>query len=1054
MHDEPTLRALRDAFGPERLRVELQRPFLRRRPRPQPARSPRSPRGSGCAAWRPATSTPTRRSRARCRTRSSPCRHHLTLESSEPVRRGNARHVLASPAAMAARFAEHPEAVAETARAGRAAATSTSPATSATAIPGVEDETAQRHARRAVRGAPARPLRGASPCARPRARLEEELRGDRRRWRCRASSCCTTTCSSSRARSRSRSAAPDSARALLPPGRGRGSSVSSIVCYLTGLSHIDPIANDLLDRPLPQRGADLAAGHRPRLPARHPRGADPARPRALRPRALGAGRGLPDLPLARRDPRARQGARAAAGGDRAGRARRRRLRRARVERDVAIALGPGARARAAAGPGWRGSPHEAYGLPRHLSQHSGGMIVSTRPLIDCCPVAAGRDGGPPARPVGQGLLRRRRLPEDRPARARDALGGRALRRDDRARRAASGSTSRGSRTTTRRPTTRSRTPRRPASSRSRAARRCSRCGARGRRTWRTSTIQVAIVRPGPIQGGAVNPYIERRQRLREDPDYEAPYEHPSLEPVLRETLGTIIFQDQVLEVAQAFAGFSPGEAEGLRRAMSRKRSERGDRALPPSASSTAPTRHVGVDRGARRAGLRDGRRASPASASPRPTAPPSACSPTSRPGCASTTAPSSSARCSTSSRWASTRPTASSTRPSGAGSSCAPSTSTPPRRSARSSRRRRRSGSGSATSRRARRGGRGARRRARAEGGPFRSLAELASRAGAGARRRSSSSPGRARATRSSAGDRARAAGAVAARRRRPPAAASPAAPSSRSPLDAGAAPGAARARPLGGAARRLRDHRRHAVTTTRWRSCARACAGVATSARARAARATARTVAVGGLVVARQRPETAERRRLHAARGRVRHDQPDRPARGLRAPPPRRPGRAADARRRAGSSVPPAAAARSTCWCASCARSTPSSTGIAAAPITRLPGARGRTPRRAGGAGRAARRRRRLPRRRAGGAELRPRPAVSAAAAATASPGTARRQQHEASVTVHVIDANRSPRDADHGRITPARRRGTPRAGRSCSACRAGCGRGIASTNSRRAGT
>jgi error-prone DNA polymerase len=87
------------------------------------------------------------------------------------------------------------------------------------------------------------------------------------------------------------------------------------------------------------------------------------------------------------------------------------------------------------------------------------------------------------------------------------------------------------------------------------------------------TIQVAIVRPGPIQGGAVNPYIERRQLMRVDPDYEVPYEHPSLEPVLRETLGTIIFQDQVLEVAIAFAGFSVGEAEGLRRAMSRKRSD-------------------------------------------------------------------------------------------------------------------------------------------------------------------------------------------------------------------------------------------------------------------------------------------------------------------------------------------------------------------------------------------------------------------------------------------------------------------------------------------------
>ncbi len=85
-------------------------------------------------------------------------------------------------------------------------------------------------------------------------------------------------------------------------------------------------------------------------------------------------------------------------------------------------------------------------------------------------------------------------------------------------------------------------------------------------------IQVAIVRPGPIQGGAINPYIERRRRLREDPEFVIPYDHPSLEPVLRETLGTIIFQDQVMQVAEVFAGFTPGEADGLRRAMSRKRS--------------------------------------------------------------------------------------------------------------------------------------------------------------------------------------------------------------------------------------------------------------------------------------------------------------------------------------------------------------------------------------------------------------------------------------------------------------------------------------------------
>jgi error-prone DNA polymerase len=86
------------------------------------------------------------------------------------------------------------------------------------------------------------------------------------------------------------------------------------------------------------------------------------------------------------------------------------------------------------------------------------------------------------------------------------------------------------------------------------------------------TVQVALVRPGPIQGKAVHPYIERRQRLRDDPGYRAPADHPLLEEPLRETLGVIVFQDQVLDVAVHLAGFSVGEAEGLRRAMSRKRS--------------------------------------------------------------------------------------------------------------------------------------------------------------------------------------------------------------------------------------------------------------------------------------------------------------------------------------------------------------------------------------------------------------------------------------------------------------------------------------------------
>jgi error-prone DNA polymerase len=87
------------------------------------------------------------------------------------------------------------------------------------------------------------------------------------------------------------------------------------------------------------------------------------------------------------------------------------------------------------------------------------------------------------------------------------------------------------------------------------------------------TVQVALVRPGPIQGGAVHPYLRHKEALRADPSYRVPYEHPSLEPILADTLGTIVFQEQVIQVAMALAGFSPGKAEGLRRAMSRKRSE-------------------------------------------------------------------------------------------------------------------------------------------------------------------------------------------------------------------------------------------------------------------------------------------------------------------------------------------------------------------------------------------------------------------------------------------------------------------------------------------------
>jgi error-prone DNA polymerase len=108
-------------------------------------------------------------------------------------------------------------------------------------------------------------------------------------------------------------------------------------------------------------------------------------------------------------------------------------------------------------------------------------------------------------------------------------------------------------------------------------------------------VQVALVRPGPIQGKAVHPYVKHRQALRDDPTFEPPVEHESLREALRDTLGVVVFQDQVLDVAMAAAGFSIGEAEGLRRAMSRKRSEEAIEAWRPRFVAGALENDIDVD---------------------------------------------------------------------------------------------------------------------------------------------------------------------------------------------------------------------------------------------------------------------------------------------------------------------------------------------------------------------------------------------------------------------------------------------------------------------------
>ena len=614
VHDEFTLRRLLDAFGTGRLRVELQRPFLmddRARNRQLARLAARL--GVPCVATGNVHAHA--RSRAPLQDAFVAIRLHTSLDASEPERRGNFSHVLAAPSAMAARFLDHPDAVAESVSlADRLRFDLGSDL--GYRYPGAEDEQAMRllgelcntRLRDRYAGRPSE-LRSTA-----QVRLEEELRIIEKLDLPGFFLLHHDLLELSREVA-AEVRGPDSARALLPPGRGRGSSVSSIVCYLTGLSHVDPIENALMIgrflneelTSLPDIDLDFPRDIREKLiPRIHERyGHDRSALVAAFPtyrargaiRELGKALGLPPGEIERV-------ARGSEGWD----ARH-------VARDIESAFGidlgeefteisdrpvqardfhdpppptpdprldrgrpgPGPGSDSARGRGgrWRWLARlaaEAHGLPRHLSQHSGGMIVATRPLIDCCPIVpAAMEGRQIAHwdkdscsdagflkidLLGLGMLSAvERTVEMIAATRNERIDLSRIPYDD----AETYACIQEADTTG------------VFQIESRAQMQSLR---RTRpETLQDITVQVAIVRPGPIQGGAVNPYIERRQRLRVDPSYQVPYEHPSLEPVLQETLGTIIFQDQVLEVAIAFAGFSPGEAEGLRRAMSRKRSE-------------------------------------------------------------------------------------------------------------------------------------------------------------------------------------------------------------------------------------------------------------------------------------------------------------------------------------------------------------------------------------------------------------------------------------------------------------------------------------------------
>ena len=86
------------------------------------------------------------------------------------------------------------------------------------------------------------------------------------------------------------------------------------------------------------------------------------------------------------------------------------------------------------------------------------------------------------------------------------------------------------------------------------------------RSFHDLVVEVALIRPGPIQGAMVHPYLRRRQGKE-----EITYAHPSLRPILERTMGIPLFQEQAMKMAIATAGFSPGEADRLRKVMGFKR---------------------------------------------------------------------------------------------------------------------------------------------------------------------------------------------------------------------------------------------------------------------------------------------------------------------------------------------------------------------------------------------------------------------------------------------------------------------------------------------------
>jgi len=562
-------RRLASAFGRERFRVELQRPMWRRdRARNRWLAAMAERLGVACVATGDVHAHAA--GRARLQDALVAVRLKATLEETEPQRRGNAASVMAAGDEIADRFRDHPDAVAES---GRLAERLRFDLTSDLGYryPGSEDPDADRRLAELCRARLEERYPGGDEREAAAGRLEEELRVIRSLRLSGFFLLHRDLLELAREVAREVRGL-ESARALLPPGRGRGSSVSSIVCYLTGLSHVDPVRRGLfLGRFLneeiseaPDIDLDFPRDIREKLiPRVHERyGPDRSalvaafatyRSRGVV-RDLGKALGLPPGEI-----------------ERVARSVDIHARPDSMERDLEEAIG----ARRAASERWRALVElgrEAWGIPRHLSQHPGGMVLSTRPLVDLCPVQPVAMEGRQAVQwdkdscadagflkidlLGLGMLSAVERCVEEIARVRgERIDLSRIPLDDSE---VYGTIQRAETTGVFQIESRAQMQMLPRSH---------------PESLDDLTVQVALVRPGPIQGGAVHPYLERRKRLREDPSFRIPYDDPSLEPILRDTLGAIVFQDQVIQVAMALAGFTPGEAEGLRRAMSRKRSD-------------------------------------------------------------------------------------------------------------------------------------------------------------------------------------------------------------------------------------------------------------------------------------------------------------------------------------------------------------------------------------------------------------------------------------------------------------------------------------------------